>query len=203
MYHKRLIKEPLTLSNTPMLVGSMSEPEQIIIGGIQSLSNLEYFWIEFPIFDEKDSPRIDFVIKVNNRWIAIEVNGYQHFTLGFNKDKTEYRNQWLRYIQKINWCRDRKIPIIHINILFDSRNSTKEFRKKLYEFVSTDSFQNTINFVLNNNVDASINITNNNVLLYNPSRHDSGISDYKTNRIIENIVLGQDKKSVIQKTIMI
>lgn len=204
MYWKRKIDQQLTLINSPMLLGSMSEPEQIIAGGIQTLANQDYFYTEYCINSDKDSPRIDFLVAFsNNKYCAIEVNGYQHFSFAFDKTSEEYRNQWYRYFSKINWCRERNIPMIHINILLDSRTCTKEFRKCLYDIISSNVLQDAINDTLNGKKHVAINMTKSGLLIFDPIKYKSGITDYVATKFVSDIVLGQGSNFRSTKTINI
>lgn len=206
MYYNKTIKEKVNLTNFPTLIGSASEPESVIIGGIQEIQGLDVFRIEHSIDpNDKNSPRIDFILRVCGKLIAIEVNGFQHFSiLGFSKGVNEYNYQWTRYIKKIRWCRKYKIPIMHINILFDIRNCTKLFRKTLYDFVSNGTFQSLIVAAIKNNLDVSVNITRSGIAIYDKVKNtDSlGTDDY-INGIIEGVVLGQDKRRSIRETIIV
>ena len=202
MYWKKKIDQPLTLINSPMLLGSMSEPEQIIAGGIQTLENQEYFYTEYCINSDKDSPRIDFLVQFsNNQQCAIEVNGYQHFSFAFNKTSEEYRNQWYRYFSKVNWCRERNIPMIHINILLDSRTCSKQFRKCLYDIISSNIFQDAINAALSGKKHVAINITKSGVLMFDQIKYKSGISDYVATKFVSDIILGQGSNYKSTKTL--
>ena len=204
MYWKRKIDQPLTLINSPMLLGSMSEPEQIIAGGIQTLSDQKYFYTEYCINSDKDSPRIDFLVAFSNdKYCAIEVNGYQHFSFAFNKTPEEYRNQWYRYFSKINWCRERNIPMIHINILLDSRTCTKEFRKCFHDIISLNVLQEAINNALNGKKHIAINITKSGLLIFDPIKYKSGITDFVATKFVSDVVLGQGSNSRSTKTINI
>lgn len=203
MYHKRLIKEPLNLINSSMLIGSMSEPEQVIAGAIQTLTNQKQFYIEFPINYEKDSPRIDFLIEFyDKKKCAIEVNGFQHFSLySFKSDQVEYKNQWIRYLEKIKWCEKNKIPMIHINILYNTQNLLKEFRNSLYNLISSNMFQKAITTALITNSHVSINITKSGLLNCDPVKSTDSYMENYINQRIKGIVLGKNNPYTITITI--
>ena len=193
MYHNQIINQSLTLINKPILLGFTSDAEEVIAGGIQNLKGQSYFITELEIENDKDSPRIDFIVMfLSGKKCAIEVNGYQHFLLtGFKQGSKEYRNQWLRYFKKINWCRRREIPMIHINVLFDTRVNQKEFRKQLELLIINGTLQNSVNIALSTGSDVSINITKSGLLHVDTVRYESGLPDMTSNEIIKDVILGQ------------